>query len=539
MTHTYDLILRNGLLYDGSGAPPVAGDLAIQGAHIAALGELGGATARQEIDAAGMAVTPGFINMLSWACESLLIDGRSQSDIRQGVTLEVMGEGFSYGPLNDPLRAWLYQQQGDFKFEAPWNTLDEYLHHLAARGVSTNVTSFAGTATLRGYVMGFADRPPTADEMAQILALGRRALEEGAVGVSTALAYVPDIFYRTEDLIPLAKLAAEYDTLFIAHMRGEGESLLEGIDEMIEIAQASGARTEIYHFKAGGWRNWGKMDAAIRKIEAARAAGLPLTADIYSYTASGSGLDLCMPPWVQEGGVEAWIARLKDPAVRERLRAEMSAPGVGWENALDEITSPDGIVFSGFKNPALRGYTGKSLGEVAALRGASPVDTVIDLVIEDESRVSVVFFTMSEDNLRKEMALPWVSLCSDAGSLAPEGVFLSESTHPRAYGSFARFLGKYVRDEGLVPLEEAVRRLTALPAANLKLDRRGALKPGYFADVAVFDPAAIQDHATFVQPHQYATGMSHVLVNGAPVLLDGEHTGALPGQVVRGPGCRR
>ena len=536
---TYDLILRNGNLYDGSGNPPAPGDLAIQGEFIAAMGDLRGQRARQEIDVDGLAVAPGFINMLSWACESLLVDGRSQSDIRQGVTLEVMGEGFSYGPLNDALRAWLYQQQGDFKFEAPWNTLDEYLEGLVGHGVSTNVASFVGTATLRAYVMGFVDRPPTADEMAQILALGRQALAQGALGVSTALAYVPDIFYRTQDLIPLARLAAEHDSMFIAHMRGEGERLLEGIDEMIEIARVSGARTEIYHFKAAGWRNWGKLDDAVQKINAARAAGLPLTADIYPYAASASGLDLCMPPWVQEGGIEAWIARLKDPEVRQRLRQEMAGPGVGWENALDEITSPDGILFAAFKNPALRHYTGKTLGEVAALRGASPVDTVIDLVIEDESRVGVVFFTMSEDNLRKQVALPWVSLCSDAGSLAPEGVFLSESTHPRAYGSFARFLGRYCRDEGIIPLEEAVRRLTALPAANLKLDRRGALQVGHYADVVVFDPAAVQDHATFTEPHQYSTGVRHVLVNGVPVLLDGEHSGATPGRVVRGPGVPR
>jgi len=534
--HTYDLLIKNALLYDGSGAPPVPGSLAVRGQHIVAVGAVVPAPAQRVIDAAGQAVAPGFINMLSWAAEALIADGRSQSEIRQGVTLEVMGEGYSYGPLNEAMKQEKLAGQADFKYDIPWTSLDEHLEYLVHRGVSTNVASFVGAGTLRTHVMGYADRPATSAELEQICGLARQAMRDGAMGVAAALVYVPDIFYSTDELVALAKVAADYDGMFVAHMRGEGDRLLEGIDEMIEIARRAGARTEIYHLKAAGWRNWNKLEAAVQKIEAARAEGLQVTADMYPYAASGTGLDVCMPPWVQEGGLDAWVARLKDPDIRARVAAEMVAPAQEWENNLDQVTSPEGILFAGFNNPALKPLTGKTLAEVAALRGASPVDTVIDLVIEDHSPVSVIYFTMNEDNLRKQVRLPWISLCSDARSMAPEGHFLLSSTHPRAYGAFARFLGHYVRDEGLIPLEEAIHRLTGLPAANLKLSQRGRLLPGYFADVVIFDPARIQDHATFLQPQQYATGVSHVLVNGVPVIQDGEHTGAKPGQVVRGPG---
>lgn len=530
---TFNTIIKNALIYDGSSKKPSSGDLAINDQKIAALGNLEHAQAHTVIDAQGLALAPGFINMLSWASESLIADGRSQSDLRQGVTLEVMGEGFSYGPLNDAMRQEILAQQADFHFELPWNTLEEYLKHLEGRGVSCNVTSFVGTGTLRDYVMGKTNRPATPQEMAIMQSLAREALQAGAAGVASALAYVPDSFNSTAELISLAQVAAEYDRLYIAHMRGEGDRLLEAIDEMILIADRSGARVEIYHLKIAGWKNWHKIDAAIEKIEAARARGLQITADVYPYIAAASGLDLCMPAWVQEGGLKSWIMRLKDPAVRERLLVEMTTASDEWENALLEVQDLDGILFTGFDNPELKPLTGKTLAEVCALRGTSPAETLMDLIIEDGSRVSTVYFTMLEENLRKLLQLPWVSLCSDARSMAPEGVFLQSSTHPRAYGSFARFLGRYVRDESLLPLEEAVRRLTSLPASNLRLKQRGLLAPGYFADLVLFDPVAIQDHATFTQPQQFASGVQHVFVNGAAVIRNGEHTGALPGQVVR------
>lgn len=530
---SFDTLIKNALIFDGSGEKPAPGDLAIEGPKIAALGNLENFQSHTVIDAQGLALAPGFINMLSWASESLIADGRSQSDLRQGVTLEVMGEGFSYGPLNDTMRQEMLAQQADFHFEVPWNTLDEYLEHLVGRGTSCNVTSFVGTSTLRDYVMGKINRPATRKEMKMMLSLAREALQAGAAGVASALAYVPDSFNSTAELVSFAQAAAEYDQLFIAHMRGEGDRLLEAIDEMISIADRSGARTEIYHLKIAGWKNWHKIDAAIEKIEAARARGVQITADVYPYVAAASGLDLCMPAWVQEGGLKTWIARLKDPAVRERLLVEMTTPSSEWENALLEVQDLDGILFTGFDNPELKPLTGKTLGEVCALRGTSPAETLMDLVVEDGSRVSTVYFTMVEENLRRLIQLPWVSLCSDARSMAPEGVFLQSSTHPRAYGSFARFLGRYVRDEDLLALEEAVRRLTSLPASNLRLKQRGLIAPGYFADLVLFDPAAIRDNATFTQPQQYASGVEHVIVNGKTVIQNGEHTGALPGQVVR------
>jgi N-acyl-D-amino-acid deacylase len=529
---TFDTLIKNASIYDGSGGKPYPGDIAIQGEQIAALGNLGEVVAHTVLDARGLAAAPGFINMLSWACESLMADGRSQSDIRQGVTLEVMGEGFSYGPLNKAMRQELLENQADFHFDVPWSTLDEYLEYLVRCGVSCNVTSFVGTATLRDFVLSKVNRPATPQELANMQALAREALQAGAAGVASALAYVPDSFHSTDELVALAKVAADYNRLYIAHMRGEGNRLLEAIDEMIRIAEQSGARVEIYHLKIAGRQNWHKIDAVIEKIETARRHGLQISANLYPYTAAASGLDLCMPAWVQEGGLKAWIERLKDPAVRQRLRVEMTQPSDEWENALLEVENLDGVVFTGFDNPALKLLTGKTLAEVCAQRGSSPADTLMDLVVEDGSRISTVYFTMAEENLRRLIQLPWVSLCSDARSMAPEGAFLQSSTHPRAYGSFARFLGKYVREEGLLSLEEAVRRLTSLPAGNLHLKQRGRLEPGYYADLVIFDPAAIRDHATFTQPQQYATGVEFVFVNGKPVIQANEHSGALPGKVV-------
>lgn len=535
----YDLVIRHGTIYDGSGAAPFTGDVAVNGDTIAAVGSLDNARGRMEIDATGLAVAPGFINMLSWATDSLIADGRSQSDIRQGVTLEVFGEGWSMGPLTDQMKQDAVEQQGDIKYDIAWTTLNEYLEYLVKKGISPNVASFVGATTVRIYVLGYQDRPPTPDELDQMRKLVRQAMEEGALGVGSSLIYAPAFYAKTDELIELCRVAAEFGGTYISHMRSEGNRLLEAVDELIMIAREAKIPAEIYHLKAAGQANWPKMEAVIKKVEAARAEGLKITADMYTYPAGATGLDAAMPPWVQEGGLKEWIKRLKDPTIRERVKREMTTPTDQWENLFIAAGSPENILLVEFKNDALKPLTGKTLAEVAKMRGKSPEETAMDLVIEDGSRVGTVYFLMSEENIKKQIALPWVSFGSDAGSLAPEGVFLKSNTHPRAYGNFARLLGKYVRDEKVIALPEAVRRLTSLPAANLKLDRRGWLKAGYFADVVVFDPATIQDHATFEKPHQYSTGVVHVFVNGTQVLKDGEHTGATPGRVVRGPGWKQ
>ncbi len=532
----YDIVIRNGTLYDGSGCVPLVGDVAIQGDAIAAVGSLGDERGRAEIDATGLAVAPGFVNVLSWSTESLIADGRSQGDIRQGVTLEVMGEGESMGPLNDAMKKELAERQGDIKYDVAWTTLGEYLEYLARRGVSPNVASFVGAATVRIHEMGYEDRAPTPNELERMRGLVRQAMEEGALGVASALIYAPSCYARPDEMIELAKMSAEYGGLYISHIRDEGSRILEAVDELIATARQAKCAAEIYHLKMSGQENWSKLGDVIARIEAARSEGLEITADMYTYIAGSTGFDAAMPPWVREGGHRAWVERLKDPAIRERVKHEMSTPSDAWENTYLAAGSPQNVLLVGFKNDALKPLTGKTLAEVAVLRSKSPEETAIDLVIEDDSRVDVVYFTMSEENVRKQIALPWVSFGSDGASMARESVFLKSSTHPRAYGNFARLLGKYVREEKIIPLEEAIRRLTWLPARNLKLDRRGALKPGFFADVVVFDPASVQDHATFDKPHQYSTGMVHVFVNGTPVLKDGEHTGARPGRVVRGPG---
>ena len=534
---TYDLILRGGTIYDGTGGEPFVGDVAVQGDAIAAVGDVGTARGAVEVDVRGLAVAPGFINMLSWAVASLLEDGRSQSNIRQGVTLEVFGEGESMGPWNDAQKEEAREHQGDIKYEVAWTTLAEYLEHLVGRGVSCNVASFVGATTVRVHEVGYADRPPTDEELARMCDLVRQAMREGALGVGSSLIYAPAFYAQTPELIALAKAAAEYGGMYISHLRSEGAAFFEALDEFLTIAQAAGGPAEIYHLKASGRSNWPKLEGAIRRIEAARAAGMPVTADMYTYPASSTGLDASMPPWVQEGGHRAWVARLKDPSIRAQVRQEMLTQTTAWENSYVEVGA-EGILLVGFKSDGLKPLTGQTLAQVAAARGTSPEETAMDLVIEDDSRVGAVYFSMSEENVRRQMGLPWVSFGSDAQSMGAEGVFLRSSTHPRAYGTFARVLGKYARDERALTLPEAVRRLSALPAQNLKLERRGMLRPGYFADVAVFDSATIQDHATYARPHQYATGMVHVLVNGRQVLKDGEHTGATPGRVVKGPGWR-
>jgi N-acyl-D-amino-acid deacylase len=533
----YDLVIRNGQVFDGTGSPGVSASVAVRGDRIVAVGPLADARAKLEVDAKGMAVAPGFINMLSWADEPLLVDGRSQSDIRQGVTLEVFGEGWSMGPLNAHMKEEQVNGQGDLQYAVNWTTLGEYLDGLQRKGISPNVASFVGATTLRIHEIGHQDREPTPEELSRMKELARQAMREGALGVGSSLIYAPAFYAKTPELIELSKAAGEFGGMYISHLRSEGARLLEAIDELIQIAREAKVPAEVYHFKAAGRDNWVKTDAAIARIEAARREGLRITADVYTYPAGATGLNATMPPWVQEGGYDAWVMRLKDPAIRARVKREMTTPTDKWENFFTGA-GPDGILLSGFKSEALKPLTGKRLSEIAKMRGRSPEDTAIDLVIEDGSRVEAVYFLMSEDNLRKKLRLPWVSFASDSGSMAPEGVFLRSNPHPRAYGNFARWLGRYVRDERLVPLEEAIRRLTSLPAGNLGIKERGRIARGMFADLIVFDPGRIQDHATFEKPHQYSTGVQHVFVNGVHVLRDGEHTGATPGQIVRGPGYR-
>ena len=511
--------------------------MAIDGDRIAAVGNVA-RRGKTEVDARGMAVAPGFINMLSWATESLIIDGRSQSDIRQGVTLEVFGEGWSMGPLNPAMKREMAEQQGDVKFDVEWTTLGEYLDYLVRRRISPNVASFVGATTVRIHELGYEDRAPTAAELERMKELVRAAMREGALGVGSSLIYAPAFYAKTDELIALSRAAGEFRGMYISHMRSEGNELLEAVDELMTIAREAGVPAQIYHLKAAGESNWPKMDEVIARVNAARAQGLQITADMYTYPAGATGLDAMMPPWVQEGGFPQWKERLQDTTIRERLVREMSTSTDEWENLYLLAGSADRVLLVGFKNDELKPLTGKSLGEVARMRGKSPEETAIELVIEDDSRVESVYFLMSEENIRKQIALPWVSFDSDAGSLAPEGVFLKSNPHPRAYGNFARLLARYVRDEKVIPLQEAVRRLTSFPAETLKIESRGRLRPGYFADVVVFDPVTIQDHATFERPHQYSTGVRHVFVNGVQVLRDGDHTGAKPGRVVRGPGYR-
>jgi N-acyl-D-amino-acid deacylase len=534
----YDIVLRGGTVYDGSGGAPFTGDVAIEGDRIAAVAPRIAGRGATELDARGLAVAPGFINMLSWATESLIEDGKSQSDIRQGVTLEVMGEGESMGPWTDEMKARELKAQGDVRYPIQWSSLGEYLSFLERKGVSTNVASFVGATTVRVHELGEADRDPTPAQLDRMRALVRKAMNEGAMGVGTSLIYAPAFFAETPELIALATESARCGGLYISHIRDEGPRLLEAIDELIAIAEGSGGPAEIYHIKQSGRENWGKIDAALARIEAARARGLRITADMYTYPASSTGFDAAMPLWVQEGGIDAWVGRLKDPATRARLLAEMRS-GRGSENMKLVVSEPDKVLLLAFKTDRLKPLTGRTLADVARERGKSPEETAADLIVEDHTRIQVAYFGMSEDNVRREMALPWVSFGSDAASLAPEGVFLKSSTHPRAYGNFARVLGKYARDERVVSLQEAVRRLSSLPASNLGLKDRGALKPGFHADLAIFDPAAIRDNATFARPQQYAVGMRHVFVNGVQVLRDGEHTGATPGRFVKGPGWNR
>ena len=533
---SFDIIIRGGTVYDGTGAPGRRADVGIQGDRIGAIGDLTSVQATSVVDATGLAVAPGFINMLSWSTESLLVDGRSQGEIREGVTTQIFGEGSSMGPLTAEMKRRAIEQMGDLKYSITWTSLSEYLNQLEERGVSQNVASYIGATTIREHVIGLEDKQATPAQLEEMRALVRGEMEAGAMGIGSSLIYAPAFYASTEELIELCKVAAQYHGKYISHIRSEGNRLLESIDELIRISREANIPAEVYHLKAAGQANWAKMDRVIARIEAARKEGLKITADMYTYPAGSTGLDASMPPWVLDGGYDAAYKRLADPAMRKKIAAAIRAPSNDWENLYLAAGSPDRVLLVEFKSDTLKPLTGKTLAEAARLRGEDPVDTIMNLVLEDRSRVGTVYFMISEDNIRKEIVLPWVSFGSDASSMAPELPFTKSSTHPRAYGNFARVLGKYVRDDRVLTMADAIRKLSGLPATNLELDRRGFLKEGMFADVVVFDPATIADRATFDNPHQYATGMRQVFVNGSQVIKNGEHTGAKPGRALWGPG---
>ncbi len=533
---TFDVLIRNGTVYDGTGGPGRRVDVGVRGDRIAGVGDFAQAKAGLVIDADGLAVAPGFINMLSWSTESLLVDGRSQGEIRQGVTTQIFGEGSSMGPLNAAMKKRMVEQMGDIKYQITWTTLSEYLRELERRGISQNVASFLGATTVREHVIGLADRKPTAAELGAMRDIVRREMEAGALGIGSSLIYAPAFYATTDELIELCKVAAKYKGKYISHIRSEGNRLLEAVQELLRISRGAGIPAEIYHLKAAGEANWPKLERVIELVESARRSGLKITADMYTYPAGATGLDASMPPWVLDGGYDAAYKRLANPETRKKIAAAIRTPSTEWENLYLAAGSPERVLLVEFKSEALKPLTGKTLAEVAKGRGEDPVDTIMNLVLEDRSRVGTVYFMMAEENLRRQIRLPWISFGSDASSMAPEPPFTRSSAHPRAYGNFARLLGKYVREEKVIPLAEAVHRLSGLPATNLELEGRGFLKDGMFADVVVFDPETIADRATFEKPHQYAVGVKHVLVNGTRVLADGEHTGARPGRAVWGQG---
>src|SRR5687767_8202050 len=535
----YDTIIRNGMIYDGNGGEPYKADIGITNDTIAFIGDLSKSSGKNEIDAKGNAVAPGFINMLSWASESLIQDGLSQSDIRQGVTLEVMGEGWSMGPLNDNLKKQQKESQTDIKYDIEWNTLGGYLDYLEKKGVSCNVASFVGATTIRMYVIGEDNRDPSTEEMDSMKLLVSQAMKEGALGVGSSLIYPPAFFAKTNELIALCTEAGKHGGTYISHMRSEGNKLYEAVEELITISQKANVHGEIYHLKAAGKDNWNKIDSVIRRVEKARKEGIDVAANMYTYTAGATGMTAAFPPYLQDGGFGKLRERLKDPAIRTLMKKEMNTNAGDWENLYYSAGSPEKVLLLGFKEDSLKKYIGKSLAEVAKLRGSSPEETAMDLIVQDSTRVGVAYFLMSEENVKKQVAIPWVSFGSDEGSYAPEGIFLKSNCHPRAYGTFARVLGKYCRDEKLITLADAVRKLSKLPATNLKIQKRGEIKTGHFADIVIFDPAKVKDNASFEKPHQYAEGMIHVFVNGVQVLKDGDHTGAKPGRFVKGPGFKK
>jgi len=535
-SNEFDVIIRGGTVYDGSGGKPIKTDLGIKGDKVVKIGNLSRAKATTVIDASGLAVAPGFINMLSWSTESLIVDPRSLGELKQGITTQIFGEGWSMGPLNDRMKKQMKDDQGDLKYDIEWTTLADYLNYFEKRGVSQNVASYIGATTIRTYVLGEADVQPNAEQLQQMRDLVEKEMRAGALGIGSSLIYAPAFYAKTEELIEMCKVASKYKGKYISHMRSEGARLEEAVDELIRISREANIPAEIYHLKAAGAENWPKMDKVLAKVEAARKSGMKITADMYNYPAGATGLDASMPPWVLDGGYSELYKRIQDPATRKRIIEEMRTPSDKWENLRLAAGSPDKVILVGFKSDKLKPLTGKTLGEVAKMRGTDPENTILDLVLEDQSRIGTVYFLMDEANIKKQIKYPWVSFGSDAESMAPEGAFLKSNPHPRAYGNFARLLGKYVREEKVISLEEAVRRLTSLPAGNLGLDRRGLLKNGYFADVVIFDPNTIADKATFEKPHQFAVGVRDVFVNGTHMLKDGTHTGKFSGRALWGPG---
>jgi len=533
----YDKIIRNGMIYDGNGGEPFKGDIAINADTIAFIGDLGAAEAKETIDAKGMAVAPGFLNMMGHSEEALIQDGHSQGDIRQGVTLEIFGE-FSMGPLNPKMKADMEKSQSDIKYKVEWNTLGEYLKFLEKKGISPNVASFVGSGTVRTYVVGEDDKAPTPAQLDSMKLLVSQAMEEGALGVTNALIYPPDFFAKTDEIVALCKEASKYGGTYSSHMRSEGNKLNEAVEELITISKEANIPAEIFHLKAAGKDNWGKMDSVIKRVERARAEGQEITADMYTYLAGATGMTASFPPSLQDGGFGKLWSRLQDPAIRAKMKVAMNTNAQDWENLYYSAGGAEKVLLLGFKNDSLKKYTGKTLAEMAKIRNKSPEETAMDLIVQDSTRVGVAYFLMTEDNVKKQVALPWVSFGSDEGSYATEGVFLKSNAHPRAYGNFARVLGHYSRDEKVLSLAAAIQKLAKLPATHLKIQKRGELKAGYYADIIIFDPAKVEDHATFEKPHQYSTGMIDVFVNGVQVLKDGEHTGATPGRFVKGPGYK-
>lgn len=531
----YDIVITNGIVYDGSGDFPDEADIGIRDDKIVTIGTIHNTSgAEKVINAGGKAVTPGFINMLSWGAGSLLNDGRSMSGIKQGVTLELFGEGSSVGPLSEEMQR---QRWGDDPSDYLWQTLGEGLQHLEDNGISTNVGSFVGATTLRIHQIGYNDREPIEEELATMKQLTDEAMREGAMGLGTSLIYAPAFYAKTDELIELSKVVGEYDGMYISHMRSEGNRLVESVEELITIGREAGVHAEIHHLKAAGQQNWGKLDQVIEKVEEARSSGQPVTANMYTYDAAATSLAAIFPPWTQDGGHSAWIERLKDPETREQIIEEIKTPSDEWENFYLMAGGGEGIILVGLRSDELKKYVGMTLSEIAAERGDDDeVRTAVDLTIEDNNRIGAIYYLMSEANVQRQIQLPWMSFGSDGGTFAAEGDILNRQMHPRAWGNFARLLGKYVREEKLISLEEAIYRLTGLPATNLKLNNRGLLKEGYYADIVIFDPETIDDHATFENPHQYATGVEHVFVNGIQVLDNGEHTGESPGRFVKGPG---
>jgi N-acyl-D-amino-acid deacylase len=534
----YDVVIRNGRVIDGTGSPWYAAEVGIRGGRIAAIGMLEGTAARRTVDAAGMVVAPGFIDMLGQSDLSILVNPNLPSKIFQGITTEITGEGSSAGPLNDSLVAADRADYEHYQVTPDWRTLGGYFARLEKQGIGINLASYVGATQVRRMVLGDGDRTPTPEELERMRALVRDAMHEGAVGVSTALQYPPAPYAKTDELVALAAEAAKLGGVYATHLRSEGGQIDEAIDEAITIGREARIPVEIWHLKVAGKRNWGRMPHVVAKIDSARKAGVDIAADTYAYPAWFNSMSAFVPPWAHDGGTARLVERLEDPAARRRIRREMLTPDATWDNEWQEIPGPSSVLIGVVQNPALEPYMGKTLAQVAALRHTDAITTLLDLLVEDQAYTSVAVFGMSEPDITLALEQPWVSIDNDSQGTAPDGLLGKEHPHPRAYGTFPRILRKYVREERRLSLEDAIRKFTSLPAQRMRLGDRGVLKVGMWADVVVFDPAKVRDRSTFAEPNQLAEGMQWVLVNGIPVIQDGQATGALPGQVLRGAGYR-